>query len=103
MSGVERGAQRAREAMDTQSLGDGDVGLKLMRHVAPQLIKAIEAAQAEAQEGLANAGRGRPVHWWWLILSLPADKLAVVTLKAVFNEKPREFTFHMPVSSVAAK
>jgi hypothetical protein len=74
-----------------------------MRHVAPRLIKAIEAAQAEAQEGLANAGRGRPVHWWWLILSLPADKLAVVTLKAVFNEKPREFTFHMPVSNVAAK
>jgi hypothetical protein len=102
MSGVERGAKRVRDQMAEQKVGEGEVGLKLMRRVAPSLIERITAAQEEAKAGLASTKRGRPPQWWWLILSLPADQLAVITLKMVLNEKPRDFTFHMPVVNIAA-
>jgi hypothetical protein len=101
MSGVERGVQRARAQMAEQKVGDSEVGMKLMRRVVPPLIASIKAAQAEASEGVANPKRGRPQLWWWLILLLPADQLAVITLKAALTEKPRDFTLAMAVTKVA--
>jgi hypothetical protein len=101
MSGVERGVDRARDQMNDQKVGDSEVGMKLMRRVVPPLIEKIKAAQAEASEAVANPKRGRPQFWWWLILLLPADQLAVITLKGALNERPREFTFNFPVVRVA--
>lgn len=103
MSGVERGVQRAREQMAEQNVGDSDVGVKLMRRVVPPLIEKIEEAQAEASAAIAAVKRGPPHLWWWLIPMLPADQLAVITLKAALSEKPRDFTLAMSVTSVACR
>lgn len=103
MQGVERGAERVRKQMDEQKVGDGAVGLKLIQRIAPRLIAAIELAQDEAAAGLTSGKRGRPSPWWYLIGLLPADKLAVIILKSVFGKKPRDFTFNLALSTVAAE
>lgn len=100
MSGVERGVDRVRSQMQDQGVGDSEVGMKIMRRVVPPLIALITEAQAEASEAIDK--RGRPLLWWWLILTLPADQLAVITLKATLTEKPRDFTLAMSVSKVAS-
>jgi hypothetical protein len=103
LQGVERGAQRVRETMQEQKVGDSEVGLKLMRKVAPKLVEAIKAAKKEAIKGIAAGGRGRPQAWWWVITLFKPEQLAVLLLKCIFSEKPREFTFNIPVVNVASK
>lgn len=102
MHGIERGVERIRKAMDEANhLGDTDVGMKLITRVAPPLITKIKEAQAEATQGVTNGKRGAPVQWWWLILTIDAEQLAAITLKSVFTQSPREFTFNLAVTTVA--
>jgi hypothetical protein len=102
MHGVERGAERVREAMaEAKHLGDTDVGMKLIAKVAPKLIGKIREAQTEATLGVNSGKRGAPQQWWWLILTIDAEQLAVIVLKSLFTQSPREFTFNLSVTSVA--
>jgi len=102
MSGIERGAQRVREQMQSQDVGDGEAGVKIARRIAPALVDKIREAQRQAADGIAAAKRGKPILWWWLIVLLEPEKLAVITLKGVLSEKPRDFTFNPAVSAAAA-
>jgi hypothetical protein len=102
MHAIERGAERIREAMaEAKHLGDTDVGMKLITKVAPKLIGKIREAQAEATLGINSGKRGAPQQWWWLILTIDAEQLAVIVLKSLFTQSPREFTFNLSVTSVA--
>lgn len=101
MEATERGVTRAREQMDKQTVGEGDVGLRLLRRVLPPFIERIKVATAEAQEGITAETRGRPQLWWWMIQMLEPDVIAVIALKSLLALTPREFTFNRPVTGAA--
>lgn len=105
MEAVRRGVERAREALDSQALGDGAVGSRLIRSVLPPFVQAIRAASLEAQEGIVGVegtAGGRPNLWWWIIQLLEPETTAVIALKALLSLSPREFTFNRPVTGAAA-
>lgn len=103
VASVNRGAERVREQMEKQKqFGNTEVGMRLISHVAPKLIEKIEEAQAEATAGLTSGKRGAPAFWWWLMVVLEADKLAVITLKSLLAQSPRDFTFNISVTGASA-
>lgn len=102
LEGVERGVRRVREGLDNQKVGDSQLGSALAQRAAPALMRRIEAAQAEAEAGLATIDKGRPAPWWYLALMLPADKLAVITIKQVLSFTPRDFTFNPALTGLAS-
>lgn len=79
VEGVNRAIRRFREIEADRSLEQRTAGRSALRDVAPRLVARIKSAQAEAMDGIANAGRGRPVPWWWYVGLLPPDQLAVLT------------------------
>lgn len=101
MEGVRRGVEIVREAADKAAFGDTQTGMHLISYAAPRLIEQIKLAQAEATAGLTSGKRGAPVYWWWMVVLLEAEKLAVITLKAVLSQKSRDFTFNVPVTGAA--
>lgn len=101
LEGVERGVRKVREEIDQQRVGDSQIGSALARRVVPKLIVQIEAAQAEAERELAAGGKGRPSPWWYQILLLPADKLAVITIKKCLSFRPKDFTFNPTLTNLA--
>lgn len=105
LDGVERGVRRVREEIDNQKVADSKLGSALAQRAVPRLIHELEAAQAEAEAGLAGmAGkRGRVTPWWYMMLMLPADKLAVITVKKVMSFNPREFTFNPALTGLASE
>lgn len=105
LQGVERGVRRVRAELEGQKVSDSQLGAALAQRAAPQLITKIEEAQAAAEKGLADAmsGKtGRPSPWWYQVLMLPADKLAVITIKNVLAFQPRDFTFNPPLTGLAS-
>lgn len=103
LEGVNRGVQRVRAEIDGQKVADSQLGSALAQRAVPRLIAKIEEAQEVALSGLARsaAGDGRPTPWWYLILMLPADKLAVITVKKCMSAPPRDFTFNHALTSLA--
>lgn len=104
LAGVERGVRRVRDEIDGQKVADSKLGSALAQRAVPRLIRELQSAQAEAEEGLAGmAGkRGRVTPWWYMMLMLPADKLAVITVKKVMSFQPREFTFNPALTGLAS-
>lgn len=104
LEGVERGVRRVRAEIDGQKVADSQLGSALAQRAVPRLIAEIEAAQTEAEEGLVEASgrRGRVTPWFYLALMLPADKLAVITVKKVLSFQPREFTFNPALTGLAS-
>lgn len=60
LEGVERGVRKVREEIDSQRVADSTLGSALSQRAVPRLIREIEAAQAEAENGLRVA-QVRPV------------------------------------------
>ena len=95
LEGVERGIQHMRSSMATSHGRDGSVrqnalldtepGRMIFHDLMRQLIEPFEAARQEAIEGIANGGRGVKPTWWWLIVGVPADKLAFLTIRSVLT------------------
>lgn len=105
VEGTERGVRRARAELDGQKVADSALGSALAQRAVPALIELIEAAQKEAEAGLADSAtrsRGKPTTWWYLILLLPADKLAVITVKKTMSFHPRDFTFNPALTGLAS-
>lgn len=102
LAAVQRGVERVREQMEARDLSDTDVGTVVMRRLMPRYLSALRAATITAQEAVSSGTKGRPELWWWMILMLTPEQLAVIVLKAVFSDSPREFTFNRPVTGVAA-
>jgi hypothetical protein len=105
LAGVERGVQKVRAEIEAQRVGDSQLGYALAQKAVPPLIEKIKEAQAEAERHLAEAAgnTGRRSPWWYLILMLPADKLAVITIKRVMATPPRDFTFNHALTSLAGQ
>jgi DNA-directed RNA polymerase len=101
LDGIERGVRRVRAEIEGQRVGDSILGSTLVQHIVPALIDQITAAQKEAELGLIQ-GAGRPSPWWYLLLMLPADTLAVITIKRVLSATPRDFTFNRPLTGLAS-
>lgn len=104
LDGVERGVRRVRAEIEGQRVGDSLLGSALSQQVLPPFIKQIAAAQKVAEDGLVlcASGKSKPTPWWYLILMLPADKLAVITIKRVLSATPRDFTFNRPLTGLAS-
>ncbi|MDR3473438.1 MAG: hypothetical protein P4M09_17405 [Devosia sp.] len=101
LEGVERGVRRVRAELESQKVSDSQLGAAIAQRAAPQLIEKIKAGQKAAEDGLATITKGRPAPWWYQILMLPADKLAVIVIKNVLSFQPRDFTFNPPLTGLA--
>lgn len=77
---VERGVQRYREAQSDGTVADSNPGQEMLSRIMRPLVIAIKAAQEEAIAGI-SAPKGRPSTWWWPILLLSAEKMAVITAR----------------------
>lgn len=104
LEGVERGVRRVRAELDGQRVADSALGSALSQQLVPKLVAEIQSAQKLAERGLieCSLGNGRPSPWWYLILLVPAETLAVITVKRVMSAVPREFTFNQPLTSLAS-
>jgi len=83
MEGVRRATERYREAALSTDPSSLPSGQWLLRAIVPGLIEEITQLQAQAEAGLATAGR--PSRWWWPIQLLPASHLAVMTVICGIN------------------
>ena len=85
MKGVDRGAENVRRmlAASSTSLVDTEPGRKIFADMMNLLIPAIKSAQLEASDDIANGGRGVKKIWKWLILYVPAEKLAYITVRSI--------------------
>lgn len=101
LEGVERGVRKVRAEIEAQNVGDSQLGSALVARTAPRLIERIIAAQKEAEAALA-ASTSRPMPWWYMILMLPADKLAVITIKKAMSFRPRDFTLCPALTGLAS-
>ena len=95
ISGAERGIEKYRASLlkthghggpqrDT-SLTDTEPGRRIFIDLMQSLVRPMEDARTEALEGIPNAGRGVRPKWWWMIIQVPADKLAFLSIKAALN------------------
>ena len=82
---IEAGARRYRAELHDRALADTSPGQKIIREIMGEFVRYITDAQGAIREGLL--GRGQPQDWRWLILLLPAEKLAFLTLHAVMSER----------------
>ncbi|WEK48884.1 MAG: hypothetical protein P0Y66_13935 [Candidatus Kaistia colombiensis] len=87
MQGIEHDVERMCEQMNSQTIGEGHLGIKLMQRIAPPLIAKITAAQAKALAGVTSEKRGRPQLWWWMIQMMWSGSLAVIVLNDSFRER----------------
>jgi DNA-directed RNA polymerase len=87
MSGVDEGVERFRATLGDPQLkiADSAAGRKIFNETMERLIPAIEAAQIEAKEGIANSGRGLKPVWWWHIAFIKAEKLAYITMRSILG------------------
>lgn len=93
MENVQRGVEmyqaalrRLEEEKGAGALIETKPGVQMMTAVLPHLISAIEKLQEQAKEGLKPDGpQGRPSIWWWPILCLSSEKLAVITLRTALS------------------
>ena len=95
MRGAERGIDRYRKTLTMTHghggpqrqtlLSDTEPGRRIFADLMKLLVDPIEDARQTALDGIPNAGRGiRPI-WWWLIIGVPADKLAFLTVKSALT------------------
>lgn len=95
-SAIERGVRRYRESLlrerkdgslEPRELAELEPGQEIMRDLVGRSVKALEAAATLARDSLANKGRGREERWWWPILSLDPDKIAVIGARVLLAER----------------
>lgn len=91
---VERGVRRYRESLlrqrkdgsfERRELTELEPGQEIMRDVVSASHEAIAAAAEEAHNAYATKGRGREERWWFPILCLEPDKLAVIAARALLS------------------
>jgi DNA-directed RNA polymerase len=82
---IEAGIRRYRAELRDRALADTSPGQKIIRQIMGEFVPYITDMQAVIREGLL--GPGQPQDWRWLILLLPAEKLAFLTLHAVMSER----------------
>jgi hypothetical protein len=87
MANVEEGVRRYRRSIAEADLGDTPPGVIAMRDMMAGLVPAIEAARQEAIDGIVSEGKGRKPEWWWTIGFLSAEKLAVITARALLTDR----------------
>jgi hypothetical protein len=89
---VERGVRRYREqmmrerkdgSMVLRDLAELEPGQEIMRDVVRKVHEKIAETALIARNALANKGRGRDELWWWPMLSLDPDKIALIGARAL--------------------
>jgi len=104
LEGVERGVRKVRAEIDAQNVGDSQLGSALIQRTAPLLIAKIAETQDMVEKGFADSAgtKLRVPPWWYIILMLPADKLAVITIKKAMSFRPRDFTLCPALTGLAS-
>ena len=64
------------------------------------LISPIEEAQTEAADSITNGGRGIKKMWKWLILPVPADKLAYILIRSILTVRMQKHTLGRKASTI---
>lgn len=83
--GVERYRQHLRDAREQGTEADTPPGMRMMAAVMTELVPAVEAGQAEALEATTKAGEPRA--WHFPLLSLSAEKWALITARTCLSAK----------------
>jgi hypothetical protein len=91
---TDRGVRRYRETMYRNGKDGGLVarpitelepGQVIMRDVVHYTVEAIHAAQREAADAIVAKGKGRWDIWWWPILCLKAEQIAVIAVRTILS------------------
>lgn len=86
MQSVERGIENVRRQMSGETnLTDTEPGRHIFREQMELLTRPIAAAQEEAKDLLTGSQRGVKPTWTWLILPVPAPKLAFLTVRSILT------------------
>ena len=109
MEGIQRGIDRARRLIEdashravsnsTGGLADLDAGAIIMHEIIKPLIPAIEELQDTAIAGINTVGRN--ARWWLPLLSLEAEKWAVITVRTVLTGLAPETKDSRPCTPLA--
>ncbi len=85
---VQRGADKGKKV--DRALADLEPGQRIADDLIVPLVEAITKAQDEARDALLGRGNPSPVHS--VMLSLPAEVMAVVTIQAALSRcEPAQF------------
>ena len=86
MQSVERGIENVRRQMSGETnLTDTEPGRHNFREQMDLLTRPIAAAQEDAKDLLTGSQRGVKPTWTWLILPVPAAKLAFLTVRSILT------------------
>lgn len=99
---VERGVKNMQRLIANPSvtLVDTSAGRAIFTEMMQLLIEPITEAQKEAAEDIANGGRGLKKMWKWLILYVPADKLAYMTVRSILAVRMHKQTLGRKASAI---
>ena len=102
MAGIDEGIKRYRDSLldPKLKLSDTVAGRKIFADMMRTLVPALEAAQEDAIEGIANGGKGsRPV-WWWHISFISAEKLAMMAIKTILGVRTQDYQHGRPATAI---
>jgi hypothetical protein len=88
---VEAGIRRYREELadPSKTLADTSPGQRIIREIMKEFVPWLSDAQDAIRQGLVQ-NQGKPRDWNFLILLLPPEHLAFLTLRAVMSDRPCE-------------
>jgi hypothetical protein len=103
LDGVNRGVARVRAEIDGQKVADSALGSALSQQLVPNLVAEIQSAQKNAELALieSSLSKGRVNPLLYMLLLLPAETLAVITVKRTLSAPPREFTFNQTITTAS--
>ena len=89
LEGIERGVRNVRHAMQNEqtNLIDTEPGRHILNDMMYRLTPPIAEAKEEAIEGISNGGRGVKPTWFWFISTVPADKLAFISIRSILSQR----------------
>ena len=95
MAGIDEGIKKYRDSLldPKLKLSETAAGRKIFADMMRTLVPAIEDAQEEAIEGIANSGKGSRAVWWWHISFISAEKLAMMTVKTILGVRTGDFSY----------
>jgi DNA-directed RNA polymerase len=96
---IDKGVARYRETFNQRNLSESPPGMRLIKDAMDVMIPAVDQAQMAVLNGHKIQGITK---WGPLMVSLPADRLALITLIHMVNESSSEHKAQYTASRIGA-
>ena len=104
MKSVDRGVLKVQQALGAEKkLFDTEPGRQIFSECMKLLTRPISEAQEEARTLITGSKRGVKPVWCWLVLPVPADKLAFITIRSILTIRMAQRTIGRKANAIVVE